>query len=167
VGGPRLGLVISLAALVAFPSSAGAREAPSWPRAGIARSDGAWRSILVEAGGLWWQEYSNYCHLNQFRRVSGSRQFDGRVARNQYFRNPFSRQCLLRTGYVPVGHAGSVWAVRRGVLRMYFVYTGRVAVDTVRLISYSSSSDVLTLSRGGVRQLWYGCDSRFNPFPCV
>jgi hypothetical protein len=119
----------------------------------------------VEAGGLWWEEFSDYCHLNQFRPLSGSRQFDGRIGRTRYFRNPFTRRCRRSEGYVQ--GTSAVWAVRRGVLRMYFVFTGRVTVDTVRLLSYSRRPDVLSVSRRGARQPWYGCGSNFNPFNCL
>lgn len=151
---------LAVVTLACLATSAGA------PQASAARSDRAWRAILVEAGGLWWDEQPAFCNLNHFRRIRGSRRFDGRIIRTRYFRNPFTGRCRISEGFVQVGTA-SVWAVRRSVLRMYFVFTGRVTLDAVRLFSYRRHGDRLTVSVRGHRRPWYGCESKLNPFPCL
>lgn len=166
--GPPRGaiLAVCLATLAAIPATSVAQAPTSSPQAGISRLDRDWRRILVEAGGLWWDEQSAFCNLNHFRRIGGSRRFDGRIIRTRYFRNPFTGRCRISEGFVQVGTA-AVWSVRRGLLRMYFVFTGRVTVDTVRLVSYRRSRDALTVRQRGSRRPWYGCGSSRNPFPCL
>jgi hypothetical protein len=57
--------------------------------------------------------------------------------------------------------------VRRGVLNTYFVLTGSLRRESRRLLGYSSGTDALTLRRSdGVREVWWGCLSRNNPFDC-
>jgi hypothetical protein len=164
----RAALALLAAAVVALSWGGDWAEASAPPpQAHAAKTDGAWKYILTVAGGFWWNEFTDYCHFNDFKRIRGSRQFDGRILRTRYFRNPFSARCLRSGPSVQVG-TGSVWRVRKNVLKLYFVFTGRVTVETYRLIAYSPAHDRLLVSQSGAgRQYWWGCNSVYNPFDCL
>jgi len=150
---------------IASPAGAEKRVPPGADDASVAsgkdpaefRSRRRWRAILVEAGGLWWEELQTHCHLYQFRR--------GRVVRTRYFRNPFTGQCRLSEPFVQFGLGGVFRITKRKRLRMLF--DGGLTVDTVRLRRYRRRGDRITVSRGRSRYHWYGCASRYNPFYCI
>lgn len=139
-------------------------------RPGSGGGDGlsAWDRILIEAGGLWWEndaDNDGVCLLYQFRIGDGVR----RVVRTAFYVNPFTLQCSrnqitpIYGGSVQTG-LGGVYSIAGNILTVTFPSGYQ---ERMFLSSYTRSTDSILLVRPTGFFVWWGCESQNNPYPCV